>query len=123
MKGDDRYRLYSQLIDAFVAIFRILIVGSFAVWIGGQVRDVLVAYAGKQTEASVVINLAAKLQLDRWLAYLCGAGGFVYGLNQNRLRRRTIERLTRHSKELEKRLDPDRSSSNLTSDGRTRSGD
>lgn len=102
---------------------RYAIVGMTLVIIAGYGRDALIAFAGVSTEANFAVHLVTKLEADRWFAYVVGALGLGYGWNQRRLRRRNIRRLTHHSAALERRLDPDRTSSDLTPEGKTRSED
>jgi hypothetical protein len=83
----------------------------------------LIAFAGRDTAATFSLSVITKLQADRWFAYLFGAGGVGYGLVERRLRRRNIKRLTKHTEELEKRIDPERTSSGLTPEGKTRPED
>jgi hypothetical protein len=60
------------------------------------------------------------MQADRWIAYVVVGSFGAYGWNERRLRRRDIERLTRHTEDLENRIDPKRTSSRLLPDGTTR---
>ena len=117
--ADQRYRLCAQGIDALVTLVRSLFWALVALAIAYWTKDVLVAYAGKSTMADVALRLVADLQIDRAAAYIFGGGGVAYGLQQRRLLRRNIARLTPRAKELETRIDPDRSSSGLTATGTT----
>jgi hypothetical protein len=91
--------------------------------LGRYARDVLIAFAGKETVANLALSLIMNLQADRWFAYIIGAMGVGYGAVERHLRRRNIRRLTTHTAELEKRLYPARSSSGLTPEGKTRRED
>jgi hypothetical protein len=123
LNEERRFRLYSRAIDGFFPLARTGLIIVALIWLGAFARDVLVAFAGKETAANLAISLIMKLQLDRWIAYLVGAGGLGYGALQRRQRQRTISRLTSHTAELETRLHPSRTSSGLTPEGRTRRED
>lgn len=120
---DRRFRLISRVIDGLIGVASTLIIAGAVVWIVGYLRDVLIAFAGKETNASLAFTILAKIQADRWLAYLFGAGGIGYGLVERRLRTRNIRRLTKRPTELETRIHPARTSSGLTPEGRTRRED
>lgn len=79
--------------------------------------------AGEQTSSNIVISLITDFKANKWLAYLIGGSGFFYGASQARLRKNTVERLQSRIQELEKRIDPKRSSSNLLTTGETRPED
>jgi hypothetical protein len=72
--------------------------------------------AGKTTAANITINVLAKFCFP-WVA---AAGGIIYGKVQENAKRNQIKRDSERITELEKRLDPDRISSNLTERGQTR---
>ena len=123
LNEDRRFRLFVRGIDGLFALFRTVAIIVGVVLIAGFARDVLVAFAGKETAANLALSLIVNLQADRWLAYLFGAGGVGYGVRQRQLRRRNISRITGHNAEVEKRLHPGRSSSGLTPEGKTRPED
>jgi hypothetical protein len=79
--------------------------------------------AGKNTISNIAISLFADLKINQYLSYAIGFGGTGYGLVQRNLRRSTIKRLQGNIVSMEKAIDPDRSSSNLTLEGCTRSED
>lgn len=79
--------------------------------------------AGRQTDASFVVQLLVNVQADRWIAYILAGCSVGYGLNERRLRRNDIKRLTNQTSELESRINPTRTSSGLLPDGTTRGED
>lgn len=123
MDDDRRFRLISQAINGLIGIAGTIVVAGCVVWVAYYVRDVLVAFAGKHTDASLAFRFLANLQADRWFAYLFGVFGAGYGIAERRLKRRTIRRLTARTEELELRLDPNRTSSGLTPQGTTQEAD
>lgn len=84
--------------------------------------------AGKETYAdinvSAILATPKALNLLPWilpaLGFVVGICGIVYGVNQKKLRQDTVERLQGRIKDLEKTLDPKRTSSGLTQRGQTR---
>jgi hypothetical protein len=123
LNEDRRFRLISRGTDGVVTLGRTGFVALAVIGLGRYARDVLVAFAGKETAANLVLSLIVNLQADRWFAYLIGSLGVGYGAVERHLRRRNIRRLTAHTAELEKRLHPARTSSGLTPEGKTRRED
>lgn len=79
--------------------------------------------AGQATFADIGIRVITDMRLSEALAYLFGGGGIAYGLGEPRLRRNRTKQFTARTAALEQRLDPNRSSSQLTERGTTRKGD
>ena len=79
--------------------------------------------AGKKTIADLTMNLLANVTINKWVAYALAGLGWGYGLYERRVRRKTIKRYAPLIEERERKLDPKRSSSGLTEDGRTGKGD
>jgi hypothetical protein len=79
--------------------------------------------AGQRTFADIGIRVITDLRLSEAFAYLFGVGGVAYGLGERHLRRNRTQHFTTRMAALEQRLDPNRSSSTLTSRGTTRKGD
>jgi hypothetical protein len=123
LNEDRRFRLISRVIDSLAALGRTGFFVLAVLGLGAYTRDVLVAFAGKETAANLVISLIVNLQADRWVAYVVGALGLGYGAVERHVRQRNIRRLTAHTEELEKRLYPGRTSSGLTPKGKTRRED
>lgn len=117
------YKLRFKKIDATVTICK-----AFAKYacIFGSVyfiyRSVAVL-AGKQTFASVGLSVLGNVKVSEGIYIVLTAGSIIYGVGQRQLRRRNIERLTKHSIALEKQLDPKRTTSGLTKRGTTRPED
>lgn len=57
------------------------------------------------------------------LGIFIGSLGIIYGLNQRRMRKETVAHIYFIKEALERRLDPDRTSSKLTPEGETNPGD
>ena len=83
----------------------------------------IVSLAGKQTIAHIVVEFLATLTVSKAVAYLFGAGGIIYGYGERRLRQRNIKRLAESKNDLERIIDPKRTSSKISRTGTTRPGD
>lgn len=88
----------------------------FMAWCG---RLIAADLAGQITSANIALNVLGSLEVSVTLAWLAGGGGVAYGVSQNRLRKRTVKRLSSRLQELETHVDPRRSTSALSSNGDT----
>lgn len=75
--------------------------------------------AGRNTFAEIGIKVLGNLTVSRGIITLLTASGWIFGLGQRSLRRKNIERLAPAKNEVERRIDKNRTSSNLTSRGTT----
>jgi len=120
---NDRYRLLAPIFAGLGAAIKSLPWCGALVFVAWFARDVLVAYAGQTTSANVVVQLFADFRIAVLLPWAVGAGGIIYGIRQKHLKEQAIERLTKRTHELERIVDPARTSSGLTPRGRTRPED
>lgn len=118
-----RYEVISNAIEAAASIGRTAMVCGTVAFLGTLLYLVLVSYAGRYTFANVAITVAANFGIDRYFAYGFGIAGIGYGLRERQFRRRNIERLTKRTIDLERTIDPNRTSSGLTPLGTTHPGD
>ncbi len=123
MDEKHRVELFSKGIEAGVTVTQTVLGTIALVMVAFFVEKVLISFAGKTTNADLSFQVLAKLQADRWFAYLFGGLGLGYGYAERKLRQRNIKRLSEMNVELEKRLDPGRSSSGLTPTGTTQRKD
>jgi hypothetical protein len=79
--------------------------------------------AGRYTFAQIGVGFLGDLRVSEGVAYLFGAGGVYYGVKRHRLHGDNIQRMAGRLADLEKQLDPKRSSSRLTPRGATRPED
>jgi hypothetical protein len=75
--------------------------------------------AGQSTSANIGVRLLGNLTVNRGIIALLTGSGWAYGLAQRSLRRKHIERNVPLKNELEKVIDKNRTSSNLTPRGTT----
>jgi hypothetical protein len=115
-----RYQLRFRIIDAISRALDQLIPGAAGVLIVyfGIYRPVH-ALASKQTLALFGFKLLVDTRPNEMISYLVAFLGWMFGINAQRLRRNTTARLTYRIQELERRLDPNRTTSGLTPRGQT----
>jgi hypothetical protein len=126
-----RHRRKSQVIGGVVSVTRDIVKWgaiAFIFYCGYlSVRDL----SGKVTQADVsfklfegfAIHIMQSTELREWIEYALILVFFLWALFERKLRGLVIGRLTRRTHQLEVQLDPNRTSSRLTSTGQTRPGD
>jgi len=102
----------------------VLLVGQLIKWgalvlIAFRGFGALEVFAGKTTFADLGFRFLGNLTVSRGIISLFTTSGWVYGLGQRSLRRRNIERIVPDKNELERILDKNRTSSNLSKKGTT----
>lgn len=83
----------------------------------------LAQMAGTNTSVDVALDALASLSAPEWLAYVVGGSGIGYGYLQQREKRKKTEAMAARIADLERRVDPKRTSSRLMPDGRTNPND
>jgi hypothetical protein len=94
---------------------------AFGLFCGWQA---IVALAGRETSANIWVGFwtnvfGSHLATTCVLAFMVGVGGTLYGLVERRSRQRNTARLSGRIEQLEKHIDPGRSTSKLTPSGET----
>jgi hypothetical protein len=117
------YSLKFKRTDAVATTIKQAIIWGCLVGIARYGYLSIAVLAGKQTFADIVMRVIANVKVSQWIAYLFGVGGVLYGVGERTLRRRTIRRITEDKNNLERKMHPGRTSSNLTESGTTRPGD
>jgi hypothetical protein len=79
--------------------------------------------SGRTTLAQIGIAFLGDIRLSDAVAYIFGIAGSGYGLLERGLRRRKTKSMAAYTAELEKKIDPGRTSSGLTPTGTTRKGE
>jgi hypothetical protein len=117
----EKHTLALRRLDSRYALARTTIKGAFGAVCVWLITDTIRAFAGKETVAllSGILNVTVSEGIAYALSVVLG-GGWVA---ERRLRRRTNREKAAHISELEKRLDPKRSSSGLTITGKPRKED
>src|SRR4051812_26788513 len=75
--------------------------------------------AGTTTSANIGIRILGNVTFNKGVVAVLMGSGWAYGLGQRSVRRKNIERIVPAKNELERLVDPNRTSSNLTSRGTT----
>ena len=75
--------------------------------------------AGQNTWAEITVNFLGNIKVSQIIAWIFGGGAIIYGKNQKKLRRDTVEFFEGRVRSLEAQIDPNRSSSDLTQRGDT----
>lgn len=79
----------------------------------------IASLAGHTTNANILMNILADIRFERVVMATCTGAGVGYGWRQRRLRMKLIEQFESQKREMERLIDPNRSSSLLTSSGET----
>src|SRR4029077_10041535 len=116
-------KILFRKIDAIVTVSKAIIKYGTLGLCFRYIYLIIGALAGKTTLASLVLSIMANARVSDGICLLLGGSGTAYGLLQRQLCRRAIKRLTGRPKELELAIDPNRSSSDLTTRGTTRPED
>lgn len=110
-----------RLIDRTYQLLALGVKCGALVWIASYANEAIQSLAGETTSASfsVAVKVIKETGGDLWIWVLLGILGVAYGVIQKRLRRREITHFSAYVKELELKIDPNRSSSGLSPDGTT----
>lgn len=108
-------------VQARSQIFQALIRWSAIFGISMGITAVGLAMAGKATSADlqILIGFLGQIEVNQWAAWLFGGAGVTLGWRERVLRRATIKRLEGRIRYLERKVDPRRTSSDLTVTGET----
>jgi hypothetical protein len=92
----------------------------YCVWV---ISNALKSFAGQQSNANLRFSVLADVRFVYTISVAVGLTGLALWLRERRLHRKTRERLAGRITELEKTIDPSRTSSLLTPLGLTRQED
>jgi len=120
---EGKWSFYIRLADQVGGIAKALIKYGAAVAIFYYLYGAVRALAGQHTYADIGVKFLAQMSISESVSYAAGAGGVLYGIRERKLRRDKTEYLAGRNRALEKKLDPGRTSSRLTSRGTTRRED
>jgi hypothetical protein len=118
-----RYRFRFRVLDVIGAGLTLAVPWGSLILIAWMVTDSVNGLAGKYTFADIGVRFLADVKVSEAIAYAVGAGGMLYGYRERRLRQKNIARLSGRNQDHERRIDPKRSSSGLTPEGKTRPED
>lgn len=112
-------QLSFKRMDTALEFWRVLVQWTAIGFLGFMFYKSIIVLAGLSTSANIAVRLAGNLTVSRGIITLLTVSGWAFGLAQRSSRRKNIERLVPLKNELEKVIDPKRTSSNLTSRGMT----
>lgn len=116
-------KLTSSITEIVVALIRYGTIALCAYFLFSSMSEVVVALSGKATNADILVNFLGNLRFSNSIAALFGFGGITYGVIERKERQKMIQRQHGRIKEIEKRIDPKRSSSNIAETGDTHPDD
>lgn len=103
--------------------FRHLATCATTIVIAYFVADAVKVLAGQETIAEFVLRVLVPLRSKSWACYVVLLAALGFAARQYRLRKRAIAEMARRIVDLERLLDPARTSSQLTSTGDKRPED
>jgi len=92
-------------------------------WVFYWFFDAIKLFAGEKTDANILINLIFDMKIDKWIAYIFGAGGMIYGGVRNYQTKQTRKKHSEYIRKLEEKLDSARQKSRLNEYGETHEDD
>lgn len=117
-----RYAFWVRVVDTVGATIQTAVPWVCMVAMAGFFYLAIYSLSGRHTFADIGIAVLSDVKISCALAYTFGVGGILFGLKYKSLKADNVERTGNRIAELEKELDPGRSSSRLTSRGETRPG-
>jgi hypothetical protein len=122
-RTESDYALSYKKIDSVATVVREAVKWAAIVLIVRYGYYAIAILAGHSTFADIAVRFLANLKVSDGILYLLTGGSIAYGVGQRYLRRRHIKRVVPAKNQLERILDPNRSSSGLTPKGTTHPGD
>lgn len=92
-------------------------------WVAWCLKEAVSSLAGVTTLADINVGVLVSLLSRRWVTYSITVAALLWAWRERRLRMQKIKHFSPRIARLERSIDPDRSSSRLTSTGRTRPED
>jgi len=89
------------------------------VWVASMVRDAFIASVGKTTDVSVLVSLFFSKGNDYGIPWAVAIACILWGVAERKLRQKKTEQLQSRVVELERQLDPNRTSSDLLPSGKS----
>lgn len=104
-----------------------IVIGAVTFFLGWKLLEVIENsiqnLSGKETEVAVTLNFVLKTALTSGITVAVVVFYMLYARRANRLRQASIEKMSAQIQHLEKKMNPDRETSGLTSKGTTREED
>ncbi|NOX27851.1 MAG: hypothetical protein GXP21_06660 [Gammaproteobacteria bacterium] len=113
----------SRLMEGLVSITNSLIKWGAIVLLARYIYLSIDALAGNTTLADIGISFLGEVEVSVTIIVVTAVISVIYGFLQKKLRKDTVEKLQTRIIELELKIDPSRSTSNLTTRGDSRPED
>ncbi len=123
LEAENSYLRKARIADGIIQVALAAVRYGALIVVGYWGLEAIRALAGSSTFADISVDFLTEINVSVALAWSVGVFGGVYGYKQRHLRRNTVERLQGRIRELEAMIDPQRSSSKLTTRGDTRPED
>lgn len=120
---DIRFFFWSKIVDKSASVLSLTIKYGAWIVIAYFAEQVLISFAGKTTHATVALSLLAEFDKFRFIPWVVAALCLIYATRERKERLRKTEKLSSRIRDLETRLNPSRSSSNLAPTGETHERD
>jgi len=85
--------------------------------------DSIKSFSGKESYANILLDIIFNMRFDKWLGYIFGFGGLLYGAIRHRQLKNTRKELSHFNEVLQKKIDPNRQNSRLNQYGETNDND
>ncbi len=124
-KAEMQYKttLMVKVIEASVAIVKVAIWGLVLIFWAHYANESIKALSGKVTMAKFAEKLLASVAINQWVAWVIAGLSTSWAILERGQKRKKIAELSGRPIELEKLIDPGRSSSLITPRGTTKPGD
>ncbi len=119
MTGPERLYLFSKSFDLAKQVLQTALTG----WIFWTIYLDIRELAGKETEASFLFQYFISKDNDYGMPWIIAGAALLYARVERSFRLKKTKQLTERIQELERRIDPNRSSSGLTPTGETNPND
>lgn len=119
VKAENRYIRQSRITHSITSVVNNFFKYGALLGIAYCMYLSIAVLSGKTTLASIGISFLGNVKISEAVAWLFGVSGVAFGYKQRQLRRTTVEHLQSRNIELEKQIDPNRTSSTLTPRGDT----
>lgn len=123
LEAELRFIKQSKIAEGVIQVINNLIRYGTILGVSYHLYLAVESLSGRTTLADIGISFLGNLNISVAIAWVSCIVGIVYGMNQKKLKNDTVERLQSRITDLEKEIDPKRSSSNLTKRGETRQED
>ncbi len=123
LKAENRMLKRGHIVNGISRVLSDLIRYGVFGFLGYCVYLSIESLSGRTTAANIAVNFLSDVRVSESLAWILSGSGLAYGWTQNRLRKKTVERLQGRITTLERKLDSRRTSSSLTTRGETRPED